>query len=416
VLLLIPLFHHVILRRRKLILSPVVPLILSFVAVQVLGTLLTDRKEVAFSTTMTNLIEGLILYVLLTNVIRNRLILRRVLWSLVAVGAMLGGLSTLQQVTGNFRNQYAGFAQADVDESAAALGKKPARSRSAGPIGEKNYYAQFMLMLVPLCLVQIRNSHKRWHKAAAAIAAGLTGLGIAFTASRGAAVGFVVMLMALLILRQVRWRHALMMIAAAGVILLATPKYRERLMSIVGVVDVVRGKSDVRAIDTSTKGRLTEMLAAGLVFADHPILGVGPGNFPFHFLDKADSIGFQVHGDERMAHCSYLQIAAENGVIGLILYLSILFVTLRMLWKARREAPTEEAYNIATGFLVTMIVMMTTGIFLSMAYERFYWFMLALSAAACYAGRTTDVGDIGEPSPIANDPARISSAYATEGG
>ena len=73
-----------------------------------------------------------------------------------------------------------------------------------------------------------------------------------------------------------------------------------------------------------------------------------------------------------MAHCSYLEIAAETGLIGLLLYLGIFGVTLRELWRSRELATGPSERNQATAFLLVIVIMMATGLFLSFAFERYY--------------------------------------------
>ena len=94
-----------------------------------------------------------------------------------------------------------------------------------------------------------------------------------------------------------------------------------------------------------------------------------------------------------MAHCSYLEIAAETGIIGLLLYLGILGVTLRELWRARQLANDESQQIQATAFILVVVVMMSTGLFLSFAFERYYWFILALAAVAATTAQDAEQTD-----------------------
>ena len=404
-LLGIPLYYQLIVRRSVITVLPAVPFIVTFVVVRLIGTLVAHRQDVAIGATTTTLTEGLILYLLVTNVIRDTAMLRRVVWTLAIAGAFLGTLTVIQQVTGNFRNDFGGFAQADFDLLLLEP-EQPTNPRSAGPIGEKNYYAQFMLMLLPLTLSRVWGEQGLALRCVAAGAAVLIALGVAFTASRGAAVGFVVMLAAMLALRQIQWRTAMLVAAAAFMLLWAAPTFRERLMESTGLIGVIQGDANVRSIDKSTQGRITEMLAAVLVFWENPVLGVGPANFPAHFLEKADALGFQVHAEERLAHCSYLELAAESGVIGVLAYIGILGVTARELVRARQKAISEESKNLATAFLVTMIVMMITAVFLSFAYERYYWFVLALAAVCAHvAGKAGEEDSTLSERPLATEAA-----------
>lgn len=74
--------------------------------------------------------------------------------------------------------------------------------------------------------------------------------------------------------------------------------------------------------DFSTAERLAHWIAGLHMYFDHPILGVGIGNYPdayppYHITMFLDPLGH--------AHNYYINIAAEMGTIGLIVYLFFLF-------------------------------------------------------------------------------------------
>lgn len=382
-LLGIPLAHQVLFHKARLVVAPAAPLFFVFLIVQTLEVMTqAEHPNLGLKALITTLSEGLVLYLLVTNVIRTPETLRQVVWTLLAAGAFLGVLSVHQQLTGRFSQNYGGFAQTpNTKLMARGVAKDKESTRAAGPIGEKNYFAQFMLTLIPLGVGRLQDERAVTFRGAALAACLLVAGTVAFTASRGAAVGFVVLLAAMLAMRVIRWRHAFLAMLAAGLLLLATPALYERLVTLLDLADVISGDLQVRAIDKSTQGRLTELLAGWLVFCEHPVLGVGPGNFPAHFVDKADALGFQVHGDERMAHCTYLQMAAEYGLTGLSIFLGIVAITIRDLQRARRHSSSPELRQLATSLLLSLIVMLTTSFFLSFAYERYYWLVLAMAGA-----------------------------------
>ena len=74
-------------------------------------------------------------------------------------------------------------------------------------------------------------------------------------------------------------RQFVWLAAGATVLLLALPQYRSRIATLPVVLQLVQGDRAGREADGALQGRLTEMWAAMLVFADHPIAGVGPGRF-----------------------------------------------------------------------------------------------------------------------------------------
>jgi O-antigen ligase len=68
---------------------------------------------------------------------------------------------------------------------------------------------------------------------------------------------------------------------------------------------------------------------------DYPIVGVGPGNFPRAFpqyrapVNKGDIISATTHFFVNYAHNDYLQIATEQGIPGMVLFIVLLVVALR---------------------------------------------------------------------------------------
>ena len=100
------------------------------------------------------LAEGVVLYFLILNTVRNQAMLRKAVWTLVMAGILMGSLSILQTFVGSRKN-LGGFAQTKNSKigtgSTGWNGKGELRdTRASGTVGEENYYAQIMLMLLPL--------------------------------------------------------------------------------------------------------------------------------------------------------------------------------------------------------------------------------------------------------------------------
>jgi O-antigen ligase len=64
-------------------------------------------------------------------------------------------------------------------------------------------------------------------------------------------------------------------------------------------------------------GRLNENRIALAMWADHPVSGAGPGRYPYLFRDYARKYGDDPRTD-RTPHSLPLEIAAEQGIIGLV--------------------------------------------------------------------------------------------------
>lgn len=83
--------------------------------------------------------------------------------------------------------------------------------------------------------------------------------------------------------------------------------------------------------DISTMERVYRWVAGGHMIADHPFLGYGPGNF-VNFYERYTVTGFQTYvsdNEERSGiHSYYLMTAVEQGLIGLAIFLLLVFYTL----------------------------------------------------------------------------------------
>jgi len=388
VLLTIPLVWYLLLRREKLVISPVFQLLLMLSVVYIMGAVFS--RDIALSSRKLTdyFFEGLLLYFFLTNVIRSPLMLKRVVWVLLISGALIGGLSLYQQMTHTFDNNYGGFAQvqSDFGTGVEGLQGEVQQLRLAGSVGEKNRYAQNMLMLVPLGLFQLWIYRSTWARLFALVLTGLIIIGGALSFSRGAAVGFVLLIVILVLLRYIKFYQLLLLSLGALLVLWMFPQYGVRLATLSVFTELTASDSgaSLSTADGAIRGRATDMLAALLIFKDHPLVGVGPGMVQFYTQEYSREAGFRYLTNDPQAHSLFPGIAAESGILGLICFLLILFIPLRDLVRARKqwmEKHPDWSY-LATGFFQVLISYIVTGLFLHLSYMRFFYLMIALAVVA----------------------------------
>lgn len=389
-LLIFPLATYLVFRRQKLIITPVLPLVFLFLVVQILGTLFSMDIGLAMNGLIRFLLEGVALYLLITNVVRTPETLRRVIWILLLAGALIGGLSFYQQITHTFNNNYWGFAQvsqAAFRTGAANLYGDVYQARLAGPIGEQNRFAQIMLMLIPLGLFRLWGERSLVMRGLAAAATAFTALGLATAFSRGTVIGFAAILLVMVFMRYINLYQLILILLGVVLLLAAVPEFTTRALRLQGLVGLVSegGGTGATAADNSLQGRANEVIAALLAFQDHPLIGVGPGMFHYHYQEYADRAGFMIApGTTRQAHNLYAGIAADNGALGLLCFFGLLFVTFRDLVRTRRRWKVQrpELANMATGFLLAIVTYLATGVAIHFAFIRYFWLMLALANVA----------------------------------
>jgi O-antigen ligase len=386
--------------------------ILALLVVQAASTVLAVDAGVSVSKLAGFVLEGVVIYLLVYNAVRTEATLQRVLWVILLAAAALSLLTAFQHLTNAPLRPFHGFGQVD----SAFLQGRTDTPRYSGPLGDPNYYAQILLSAVPLGIVLSMRAASALPRLIAAAAAALCCVGIALTFSRGAAVGLGLVLVVMVALRMVRPRHVLAVAAAVVVVILIVPGYTDRVGSLSGVKGAT-AETGTQDADQSAQSRSTEMLAAALAFADHPVLGVGPGGFPIVYQTYAQQIGTAIHqtteqgaqrGEEarREAHNMFLSVAAELGLLGLIAFCGVLWVTFRSLLRARPPG-RKGATDLTTAMLLSLVAYIGTGLFLTLAFERYFWLLLALAgvAAACAPTRR----EARRPAPAAApppDPAR----------
>jgi putative inorganic carbon (HCO3(-)) transporter len=395
-LLVVPFAYHIVIRRQPIVIAVGLPWMLGFFIVMILGTVagMAADPDKALESLVTFVVEGLLIYFVTTNVVRSLGDLYKAVWTLLLVGAVIGALSVHQQATEAFDNDYGGFAK--VSEATIATGspvEDTGQPRLAGPIGEKNRYAQVLVVLIPLALLLAWTTRRRSLRILAVVAAALIAAGAVLTFSRGAALGFAITLVLMTFLRYIRPSQLVAVAVGIAALFTIQPTYLERLLTIEALGGATGNAGAALVEDDSFRKRANETIAALLVFADHPLLGVGRGLFPSYYGDYADEVGIISDLEARQAHNLYAGIAAETGLPGLICFMGIFGSTLFALARVRRRtrdvAPQHAA--MATGFFLAVVAYMTTGLFLHLAYERYLWILLALAASAAYIGQQVPV-------------------------
>jgi len=396
-LLMIPLLYYLVVRREKLIAPLSLPWVALFLIANLISTVLSDRFAEGAQELIVDITEGFGLYFLLINTIRSKQLLRRVIWMLLLAGILMGAVPLYQQLTGNFDSDFGGLSpisNASFRTGETTLQGDVRQPRLEGAVGEMNRFAQVMLMLVPLALMQAWNESSRALKLLALAAMFFAGVGVVLTFSRGAAIGFVILLVFMLLLRVIKFKQLLLLLLLGLLLMELAPSYSTRLLSIESITgvfnpDTATSQLTENSPDGAIRGRLTVMAAAAQVFAAHPLFGVGPGNFKFYARAYSnDVLALRYLTTNREAHSLYLAILADTGLLGFIPFMMMLLVTLRSLFLISKSSLVEnDMKNMARGLMLALIAYMATGIFLHFSYVRYFWIILAIASSASYLGQ-----------------------------
>jgi O-antigen ligase len=243
--------------------------------------------------------------------------------------------------------------------------------------GDPNSLAASLVPAVVLAGALAVSSARRWARAALVAAIPLLVAGLVASQSRGASVAaLLTVLVAFVVFRHRRIHVAaftLLGVGAAIMLFMTTPGAWER----------------VTTFDAGGSGRSTLWTGGWRVANDYPVAGVGLNNFRNVAPEYAREPGAleDVHilaEQPRYVHNTYLQLVAENGVIGLLLFLGFALGCLRAaLLAARRFEATRRASleMLARAVLVAAIGMLIAAFFLSAAVDGRMWVLLALGPA-----------------------------------
>jgi len=410
-LLLVPLGHHLVLKKERIRCDTTLLLLLLYLAVLLTSSLGAKDPPLATEQIIKFATEGLLIYWLIINTVRNIRIVKRILWSLLAVGSLLGAISLYQEISGNFEHQFGGLVQRNYEFQAIrqglaanpddpfllelkegiSSGRSP---RAKGPVNDANYFAQIMVVLLPIAVAVYRGGASNLARFLALASGGLIVGGVLVSYSRGALVALALLIMIATIIRWIRLKHLLIgAVMIAMLFSVAASEYLvNRVASVVNAADALESNS--ASSDAAIQGRTTQMLAALYAWKDHPVLGVGPGQYAPHYsieYQQADaSRKFRDIHVTRRAHSLYLEMGAEIGLVGLVVFLSTVGYLIRSLLRERRRWKTRDPSlaDLATAFCFSLLAFLFAGVFLSFAYERYYWLLLALSSAALQSIRS----------------------------
>jgi O-antigen ligase len=405
-LLALPIVYYVFVRHEVVIWNLAASWLAIFGIAYFLSALLSPTREDTFSFLVVFVTEGLGLFLLLINCMRTPLVWRACLAVIVASGALMSSVSVVQFISGDLWRDFGGFGQ--ISDVFVANASDPATwsgtewpvgdARLAGPIGEANFFAMVLVTLLPYCFYLAKSAGSRAVRVAWIAAGGLILAGVALTYSRGAIVALVVVIGFLAVVGLLPRRTLVFMLVAGIALVTLVPSYGARMESLVSAVHVGAGTDSGERADAAARGRYSEVVSAFKVYGDHPVLGVGPGQFPVYYQRYVGDLGGGVHtGDGgRQAHNLIAGLAAETGTLGLLSFFGAIGAILLGLVRVRRLPHARAA---GTAALTSILLLLCSSLFLHMAYMRYLWVHLAIAAALPIVIRREEgpISDAGAP-------------------
>lgn len=356
-----------------------------FCAAGGVGVISAHHTDMAFAG-FDELIRNVTVALLLGASLTERSSLHRASLTLMGALTVLAAIGSMQALTGSYESDFYGFARAVEQHIAGTIDSY----RISGPFSDPNSFGRVLLIAVPLTIIEFVHAGRLLPRVLTGAAFAVLLTAILFTYSRGALAGLLV----ILVLAAARLRAArlpLLAMAALGtmlVVMLAPAMLLDRMWAAADLLSGTQVTS--RGDDQSIANRLDEMLLAARMFLDHPVAGVGIANYPLLFQQYALDASAIFRHEDREAHSWFLELAAEQGLIGLATFVAMLWSIARGLASAawsRADLPRRDA-DLAYGLGLALAGYLSASIFLHQDYPRFFWLLIGMAIAVPVAMRS----------------------------
>lgn len=259
--------------------------------------------------------------------------------------------------------------------------------------GDPNYYSISALLCIPIAIYLLRTRQAPWERYFCVGSVLVTVLALTLAASRGAFVGIAVAV----VVMAFHSRHRLKLLAGALVVTIP-------LMLVAPSSPLSRILNPDRHDIYSAQHRADLVWAGLAMFESRLLTGIGPGNFKPLLGRFADL------DEHHIAHNTYIEVMAETGIPGILLFLSTIAATYVSLERIRRARPGDDLLGrTAEALEVALAGFLSAGLFISAENHRLFWLIVFLSAALVPLSAATPAPAPPAPSP-ADGPATATPA------
>lgn len=319
--------------------------------------------------TFASLVSSGILFYLLLAMVETRDDARRLILWFLAVGGVLAVLAMAERVTG-------------VSIAGNVMKTVASGIRVRGSFKDPNMFGMLMMMSLAAGLPLLMGEKGRLRLALAGLmVVDFAALGLSF--SRGAWVAALVAVVAVVLAYPGDRTKRLVPLVAALVLVVALVFYAvppEFLAK--RIMGVTQDKSALARV---------YMLRAGADIVRRNPLGVGIGGFPAVY--PAYRYG-TVRASLVQSHTSYLTVAVEMGVLGLLLYLWLILRFFKTMWPTIRRGHNDIALRVQLAASAAVLGILVQAWTYSVELSKQLWFAMGLAVAAyILASRSQEAND-----------------------
>ncbi len=233
---------------------------------------------------------------------------------------------------------------------------------------DANYFTASALLCLPVAFYLTSARLRRWEKIFYLGCLVVTLAAVMLAASRSGFLGLVAGFLFVIWRSHRRTRNLLLAgVLLIPLVLLAPSSPLNRLMN------------PTYSDDQSVEYRLLLWQAGLHMLSENPITGVGLSNYKRVVRDYGPP-----DTPWGIAHNTYLELAAELGIPGLLVYLLVFYGSLRTLGRIQRKAAAADddlLQRAALGLQGGLISFSVMAVFVSIQYTKLFWLMIFLSVS-----------------------------------
>lgn len=249
----------------------------------------------------------------------------------------------------------------------------------SGYMGEENDFALVMNMAIPLAYFMFVGSESIKKKIIYLSACGLFIIAEVASLSRGGFVGLVPVIFYCWYKTPKKILATIIIALLIGFLYVTAPSdYWNEIKSI--------KEENIKEGTGETRWYLWKI--AWRIFLDHPIIGVGPGNYPWRSgeYQPEEDLNFRPSIAGKAAHSIYFTLIPEFGLAGILLFSAMLYHSYknsRAIIKKKNLLSDElkKSRFILLGTIGALLGYLGSGIFLSVFYYAHFWLLLAIASA-----------------------------------
>lgn len=318
-------------------------------------------------------IFGYIIFLIIAaDRLRNACMLRRSVAAVLAPSVAMAALGIYQFLTGT---------------TILGLGLHPATGtfvtwkgyvQASGVFDHPNVFATYMFVYLCLALGLTLFVDSRRVRLPLLVTVLASSAGLVLSFSRSGWIGFMASVVLFVLLYPRFIRLVPVVIGVVVVLILVLPQEQVEGLT----------RRTTPEMDSSLMARVGAYKTGWRMFTENPVLGVGLGSFYRRFLDyKVPGARFPknyIRGSESgmEAHSTYLQLLAETGVPGLLLFLAFNFAVARQIILLLRRGGRGFDRGLAIGLAAAFAALVVQNAFNSQEYLKAYWLVAALVAGA----------------------------------